>query len=137
CPRLAGFCEDRLMLYLTGELAHKDGVLRIAYRVRNAGSEAAYVSAVPIDFARTAYPGSAYAALTPDDLGLRLVLGRSEVPTDRDVSFRAAALAVAVPPGRETTGEIRLPTPVREWNAYYLPDHPADGWELVAAYRVI
>jgi hypothetical protein len=125
------------MLYLSGELAHKDGVLRIAYRVRNAGADVAYVSAVPIDNARKPYPGSAYAALTPDGLGLRLVLGLSEVPTDCNVSFRAGALAVALPPDRETSGEIRLPTPVREWNAYYPPDHPAEGWELAAAYRVV
>jgi hypothetical protein len=125
------------MLHLTGDLTRGADGLRVAYRVRNAGREPAYVSAVPTDAAGAAHPGSAYAALSPDGLALRLVLGQSPVPTDRAVEVRAAALCVEVPPGRETAGEVRLTVPVKEWDAYAAPDHPADGWEPAEGYCVV
>jgi hypothetical protein len=124
------------MSKLSGSLAVVGATLEINYRVQNLERELLYVSALVTDAASTPYPGTAYAALSADDLVLNVVLGASTLPTHGRIDFQVTAPATELRPGSDMTGQLRLVLPVREWNAYTLPVYPEACATPVAVRQV-
>jgi hypothetical protein len=111
-----------------------DAVVR--YECVNRSQEPVFVAHIATDAAFKLYPGSAYTALSLDGRRINLVLGDSPLPLDREVEYGASALFVKVPPGEQVSGEIKLPVPVHEWNAYDLPDKKVAA-EFVTAGEIV
>ena len=109
------------MFELTGTLEASESEAIVRYRFVNSSNEIVYAAQHVTDRKRNLQPASAYAALSHDGRRLDLLLGTSPVPTDRDVEFAVPAIYVKLSVGAETTGEIRMPIPVLEWDAYHPP----------------
>jgi hypothetical protein len=52
------------------------------------------------------------------------------------VEYGVSAFFVKVVPGEQVHGEIRLPKPINEWNAYFLPNKEAET-ELVTVKQIV
>jgi hypothetical protein len=123
------------MFELTGSLATATAEAVVRYQGVNRSREPVFVAHLAVDASFKLHPKTAYAALSADGLRLNLILGASPLPTDCDVEFGAVALFVKVSPGEQVTGEVRLPIPVEEWNAYTLPGAEVET-ELVTVGEV-
>jgi hypothetical protein len=112
-----------------------DTELSVKYRLTNRHPTAAFAYTVPRTARRMEqYPGTAYAMLSDDDTALTLRLGTCDPPADISVPVRVQPLAVRIPVGQTHAGEVRLPVPVPEWDAYHPPDDPARAGRPVAVY---
>jgi hypothetical protein len=114
-----------------------DTELSVKYRLTNRHPAAAFAYSVPRTARRLEqYPGAAYARLLNDDTELTLLLGTCAPPAEMQVPVCVQPLAVLIPPGRAHAGEVRLPVPVPEWDAYSPPDDPARAGRPVGVYVV-
>ncbi len=112
-----------------------DTELSVKYRLTNRHSVAAFAYTVPRTARRMAqYPGAAYARLSKDDTELTLLLGTCDPPEGVQVPVRVQPLAVLIPAGQTYAGEVRLPVPVPEWDAYHPPGDPAQAGRPVGVY---
>ena len=109
--------------------------LRVAYRLTNNCAAPLYAYTIPRTAARLLpRPGCAYTLLTSDDTELTLLLGTCQPPERYSVPLRVQPLAVLVPPGKQYAGEVKVPIPLVEWNAYSSPDAQADTVRPVDVY---
>jgi hypothetical protein len=125
-----------MMFQLTGSLICENSRAVLGYQGVNRGQVPFYVSHLPLDVEFGQYPNSAYTSLSVDCSRLHLVLGASPLPTDEDVEFSVGALSVRVEPGALISGEVRLPLPADEWNAYYFPAEGV-GTEIVLVDKLV
>jgi hypothetical protein len=108
---------------------------RVAYRLKNLHPVPAYVYAIPrTAWRRRSWPRSAYALLSEGDVDLTLLLGSCPPPKGALLPAGVRPLAVAVAPGEELVGEVKLQNPIVEWGAYSLPRAIRKGRETVGVY---
>ncbi|MCI0465074.1 MAG: hypothetical protein L0Z62_49770 [Gemmataceae bacterium] len=124
------------MFDLTGMFTTAGPEAVVQYQGLNRRPEPVFVAHLPVDVTLKPYPNSAYAALSADGQRLNLILGTSPLPIDRDVEYGVSALFIKVSPGAQVRGEVRLPVPVKEWNAYFLPIEEVEA-DLVSVRQIV
>jgi hypothetical protein len=124
------------MFDLTGLFTTSGSEATLRYQVLNRSPEPVFVAHLPIDATFKQYPNRAYTALSADGERLTLLLGNSPLPLDREVEYGVSALFVRVAPGAQMSGEIRVPFPDLEWNAFFLPLEEVEA-DLVTVSQVV
>jgi hypothetical protein len=124
------------MFDLSGSFSTADVEALIHYKGVNRSQETIFVAHLITDVRGKAHPNSAYTALSLDGRQLNLLLTPSPLPVLADVAFCVLPLLKKVLPGEQIIGEVRLPVPADEWNAY---EPPVQGVEkkLVTVQRVV
>jgi hypothetical protein len=117
-----------------------DPVLR--YTATNRSPNAVFVAHLVRDVKFKQYPDAAYTALSADGRRLNLLLSTSPLPVGLEVEFAVAALFVRLLPAESVSGDVRLKTPIDEWDAYHTPEPEvpadlADVRELVLGVDVV
>lgn len=127
--------EERKVLDLTGSFTVEGTEAVVRYTGVNMAEEPILVAHVPSDVRFKVYPNAAYCSLSPDEQCVKLLLGDSPFPYDREVEFGVGAFFKLVPQGSQVTGELRLALPIQEWSGYFPPNKMIDT-EIVRVRQV-
>jgi hypothetical protein len=117
------------MIGLTGEITLHDAAFVLDYVGENHSDETVF-AANAVRHARfdpatpgslRLHPNAAYVSLSADGREVRLLIGTSPLPNEREVEFGVAPPFLRIAPRTIFAGRVLLSLPLAEWDAYHPP----------------